>query len=183
MNWHIREAARHIALGGIIAYPTETIYGLGCNPFDAAAVLRLLAIKQRPLDSGLILIGNSLEDFAPFLQPLSKTVRTRVGRRGKRPVTWVLPCRPDTPYWLTGVHDTLAVRLCSHPQAKALCEARGGPLVSTSANLHGHNFATSALRVRLTFNDQLDYIVHDTGSSTGAPSVIRDGLTGRILRT
>ncbi len=182
MNWHIREAVRHIAAGGVIAYPTDSVYGLGCNPLDAAAVLHLLALKQRSPSHGVILIGSELDQFAPFLQPLSSTAVNRIRRTGDAPVTWVLPCRPDTPAWLTGQHDTLAVRVTNHPVAAALCDAWGGPLVSTSANLHGRHPATSPLGVRKAFNAQLDYILHDPAGATNRPSTIRDGLTGEVLR-
>lgn len=182
MNWHIREAIRHVADGGVIAYPTDTVYGLGCNPFNGAAVLHLLSLKQRSATHGVILVGSSLQQFRPFLQPLSKTTVQRISRPCKTPVTWVLPCLPDTPVWLTGQHDTLAIRVTDHPVAAALCEQWGGPLVSTSANVHGHPPATSPLRVRMIFNEQLDYIVHDPVGATNQPSTIRDGLTGEVLR-
>lgn len=182
MNWHIREAIRHVADGGVIAYPTDTVYGLGCNPFNGAAVLHLLSLKQRSAAHGVILVGSSLQQFRPFLQPLSKTTVQRISRPCKTPVTWVLPCLPDTPVWLTGQHDTLAIRVTDHPVAAALCEQWGGPLVSTSANIHGSPPATSPLRVRMIFNEQLDYIVHDPVGATNQPSTIRDGLTGEVLR-
>lgn len=182
MNWHIREAIRHVAEGGVIAYPTDTVYGLGCNPFNGAAVLHLLSLKHRSAAHGVILIGNSLQQFRPFLQPLSKAASERVNRRYKTPVTWVLPCLPDTPVWLTGQHDTLAIRITDHPVAAALCQQWGGPLVSTSANIHGHPPATSPLQVRMIFNKQLDYIVHDPVGATNHPSTIRNGLTGEVLR-
>ena len=182
MNWHIREAVRHIAAGGVIAYPTDTVYGLGCNPFNAAAVLHLLALKQRSPAHGVILIGSEIDQFAPFLQPLTRTITGRIHRANGSPVTWVLPCRPDTPAWLTGKHDTLAVRVTDHPVAAALCRAWGGALVSTSANIHGHRPATSPLQVRKAFNGLLDYILHNPDGATNRPSTIRDGLTGEVLR-
>jgi L-threonylcarbamoyladenylate synthase len=182
MNWHMREAVRHIAAGGVIAYPTDTVYGLGCDPFNAAAVLHLLSLKQRPLEHGVILIGNDLQQFLPLLQPLGKAVASRISRANRQPVTWVLPCQTDMPAWLTGQHDTLALRITRHPVAAALCEHWGGPLVSTSANLHGRRPATSPLSVRKTFNGQLDYILHGADGATNIPSAIRDGLTGELLR-
>ena len=182
MNWHIREAVRHIAAGGVIAYPTDTVYGLGCNPFDGAAVLNLLALKQRSSKHGVILIGSRIDHFAPFLKPLTKTTAERVQKTNGAPVTWVLPCRSDTPVWLTGQHDTLAVRVTNHPVAAALCEAWGGALVSTSANIHGRQPATSPLGVRKAFNGLLDYILHNTAGATNRPSTIRNGLTGEVLR-
>lgn len=182
MTWHIREAVRRLEDGGVIAYPTETVYGLGCDPFNAAAVLRLLALKQRNIRHGVILIAADIGQLEPLLQPLAPAVRRRVARPATPPVTWVLPCLPDTPPWLTGEHATLAVRVTSHPVAAALCAHWGGPLVSTSANLHGHPPATGPLAVRRAFGDQLDYILHGEGPVTNVPSSVRDGLTGNILR-
>lgn len=182
MDWHIREAVRHIAAGGVIAYPTDSVYGLGCNPFNGAAVLHLLALKQRSSSHGVILIGSDLEQFTPFLLPMAASAANRIKRTNAVPVTWVLPCRSDTPVWLTGQHDTLAVRVTNHPVAAALCEAWGGALVSTSANIHGRQPATSPLGVRKAFNGQLDYILHNPAGATNRPSIIRDGLTGEVLR-
>jgi L-threonylcarbamoyladenylate synthase len=182
MNWHIREAVRRLEDGGVIAYPTETVYGLGCNPFNAAAVLHLLALKQRSIRHGVILIGATFEQLESLLLPLAPVVRRRVTATGGTPVTWVLPCLPDTPPWLTGEHGTLAVRVTNHPVAAALCRHWGGPLVSTSANLHGRPPATSPLAVRKAFDGRLDYILHGDGNTSGAPSRVRDGLTGHILR-
>jgi L-threonylcarbamoyladenylate synthase len=183
MNWHIREAVRILSSGGVIAYPTETVYGLGCDPFNAAAVLHLLRLKQRSLQHGVILIASDFKQLEPLLLPINATVRRRVSKPAARPVTWLLPCLPDTPAWLTGNHDTLAVRVTSNPITKDLCNCWGGPLVSTSANLHGRRPATSALAVRKAFNGKLDYILHGTNGATNTPSSLRDGITGAVLRT
>ena len=182
MNWHIREAVRILSSGGVIAYPTETVYGLGCDPFNAAAVLHLLALKQRSLEHGVILIASDFTQLEPLLLPLDATVRRRVSNPGTPPVPWLFPCLPDTPAWLTGNHDKLAVRVTSNPVAIALCTHWGGPLVSTSANLHGRPPATSALAVRKAFDNKLDYILHGATGATNKPSSLRDGISGAILR-
>ena len=182
MNWHIREAVRILSSGGVIAYPTETVYGLGCDPFNAAAVLHLLALKQRSLQHGVILIASDFTQMEPLLLPLNTTLRRRVSKPAARPVTWLLPCLPDTPAWLTGNHDMLAVRVTSHPLAMELCRQWGGPLVSSSANLHGRRPATSPLAVRKAFDGKLDYILHGATGATNTPSSIRNGITGAVLR-
>ena len=180
MNWRIRKAVRQLHTGGIIAYPTETVYGLGCDPFNGLAVLHLLSLKQRAMAQGVILIASTLAQLEPLLQPLHATTRKRITRHGPTPVTWVLPCVPETPAWLRGSHDSLAIRLTSHPLASELCNAWGRPLVSTSANIHGRPPATSAIQVRKAFNNQLDCILYGPlGNNT--PSQIRDGLTGNML--
>jgi len=178
----MREAIRRLGEGGVIAYPTETVFGLGCDPFNLMAVLRLLDLKQRNIEQGLILIASDFAQLEPLLMPLSATVRNRILKTWPGPVTWTLPCRPKTPAWLRGSHRSLAVRLTSHPLARCLCGSWNGPLVSTSANRHGKPPATNALGVRLAFDAELDYILHGKVTGTGKPSEIRDGITGRVLR-
>jgi L-threonylcarbamoyladenylate synthase len=182
MSWHIREAVRRIAAGGIVAYPTETVYGLGCDPFNGQAVLRLLELKQRRIDQGVILIASDFARLEPLLLPLNAAAMKRVTGSHPRPVTWVLPCPADTPVWLRGVHTTLAVRITRHPIARALCACLDGPLVSTSANLHGGHPATTPFGVRRAFGDRLDYILHGPVGADARPSEIRDGISGRVLR-
>ena len=182
MTWHIREAVRQIASGGVIAYPTETVYGLGCDPFNAHAVLHLIELKERNIDKGLILVASHFEQLEPLLCPLTPATRKRVARPGKLPVIWVLPYPPETPVWLRGKHDSLAVRVSNHPITAALCNHWGGPLVSSSANIHGKRPATSPLAVRRAFNGRLDYILHGKHGSTNRPSKICNGLTGELLR-
>jgi L-threonylcarbamoyladenylate synthase len=183
MSWHIREAVRRIAAGGVIAYPTETVYGLGCDPFNGPAVLRLLKLKQRDIDQGVILIASEFAQLEPLLCPLSSAAWKRVTGNTARPVTWVLPCPVEIPVWLRGAHTSLAVRITRHPIARALCDRWGVPLVSTSANLHGRRPATAPHQVRRAFSGQLDYLLHGPVGANGRPSQIRDGLTGEILRS
>ncbi len=182
MNWHIREAARRITAGGIIAYPTETVYGLGCDPFNGPAVLRLIELKQRKIEQGVILIASDLSQLESLLLPLDASARKRVAGRYPRPVTWVLPCPQEVPVWLRGKHESLAVRITRHPIAGALCARLGGPLVSTSANRHGGHPATTPLGVRRAFGDRLDYLLHGPVGADARPSEIRDGLSGKVLR-
>jgi L-threonylcarbamoyladenylate synthase len=182
MSWHIREAVRQLAGGGIIAYPTETVYGLGCDPFNGRAVVRLIDIKKRNINQGLILVASHFEQLQPLLLPLGTVTSGRVRQPGKSPVTWVLPCQPEIPYWLRGKHNSLAIRVSNHPVTAELCERWGGPLVSSSANIHGKPPATSPLAVRKAFNGRLDYILHGLQGCTNRPSEIRDGLTGELLR-
>ena len=181
MSWKVREAVRQLELGGIIAYPTETVYGLGCDPFNAAAVLHLLALKGRGIQQGLVLIASDFTQLKPLLLPLTTATKSRVTKTWPGATTWILPCIPEVPAWLRGNHSSLAVRVTSHPLAATLCEQWGGPLVSTSANLHGKQPASSPLTVRKAFNGQIDFILHGERGS-GRPSEIRDGITGKILR-
>lgn len=169
--------------GGVIAYPTEAVYGLGCDPFNETAVLRLLDIKQRPLEKGLILIAAEPSQLHAFISPSVFVQYPEVTASWPGPNTWLLPCKPDTPLWLRGIHDTLAVRVTDHPLAAALCRAFGKPLVSTSANPNGYDPARTAAEVKAMFNDgQLDMIVEGETGGLVTVSTIRDARTGKQIR-
>lgn len=178
----LRVASRVIGKGGVIAYPTEAVYGLGCDPWNRDAVGRLLAIKRRPVSKGLIVIAASLDQLLPFVEPLSAERMERIAASWPGPNTWLLPARRATPDWLTGRFDTLAVRVTAHPLAAALCRVHGGAIVSTSANQAGHPPARTGLQVRLALGDRLDHILVGACAGAQRPSVIRDGATGRVLR-
>ena len=180
-GFRLQHAARVLHQGGIVAYPTEAVYGLGCDPLNAAAVYRLLDLKQRPVDKGLILIAANAEQLRPFIDELPAAARQRVEDSWPGPATWVCPARPETPHWLTGRHDSLAVRVTAHPLAAALCAAFGGPVVSTSANTTGHPPACNALQARLRCPGS-DLILHGPTGAMSRPTAIRDALSGALLR-
>lgn len=170
--------------GGVIAYPTEAVYGLGCNPLQAESITKLLALKQRPADKGLILIAASEQQLHPYLDldQISEPMWQAVRASWPGHVTWLLPASDSVSCLLRGEHTTLAVRVSAHPLVQALCSAFGGPLVSTSANLAGQPPARTADEVVQQFNDKLDAIlIGDTGGAV-RPSEIRDAMTGKILR-
>ena len=182
-TFKMRFAARCIASGGILAYPTEAVYGLGCDPWNAAAVRRLLAIKQRPENKGLILIAADFVQLEPFVELLDPARMAEIRHTWPGPVTWLLPARAETPAWLTGEHETLAVRVTAHPLAIDLCRAAGRALVSTSANLSGRLPARTPLQVRLRVGPSVDCILVGSCGDRKRPSTIRDGRTGRPIRT
>lgn len=173
---------RCLRSGGIIGYPTEAVYGLGCDPFDPAAVARLLDIKARPVGMGLILIAATFEHLAPLLDTLPAAKRRRALATWPGPATWVWPAQPWVPRWLRGDHVGLAVRVTNHPVASALCAAWGGPLVSTSANLSGRPPARDALTVRRCLGASIDLLLHGTVDPGRRPTEIRDAQSGQILR-
>jgi L-threonylcarbamoyladenylate synthase len=181
-EWMLRRAARIVQDGGVIAYPTESIYGLGCSPYDGLAVLRILQIKQRDPSQGLILIGRSLNDFIDFILPLDKTTEERVMSTWPGPYTWLLPASESCPPWLRGKHHSIAVRVTAHPLCRKLCRHSGMALVSTSANQHGYPPAKNVLQVRQRLGDQLDFILSGPTSGLDKPSEIRDAITGRKIR-
>ncbi len=179
---HIQLACREIARGGVIAYPTEGVYGLGCDPRNLDAVDTLLSLKARSASKGLILLAASLDQLMPFIAPLSQRLRRELDSTWPGPVTWLLPARQGVADVLTGARPTIAVRVTDHPVARALCEEAGTALVSTSANISGRAPALTAADVRLQFGDALDYVVSGELGGLNGPTEIRDGQTGAILR-
>jgi L-threonylcarbamoyladenylate synthase len=182
-SWRLRQAARCFHQGGILAYPTEAVYGLGCDPLDWFAVERILEIKRRPLDKGLILIAAHFEQLRPYVKPLSEEAMEPLFNSWPGPTTWLLPAADHTPPWLRGAHETLAVRVTDHPVAAALCRACGSPLVSTSANIGGHPPARSALQVRHRLGSRVDCVISGSLGDLSKPTVIRDAASGEILRS
>lgn len=179
-NFKLHYAAQQVWAGKVIAYPTEAVYGLGCDPLNEAAVLRLLALKQRPVEKGLILIAADFKQLEPFLdydqQILDKVLPTWPGA-----VTWIIPAQTWVPKWLTGEHQSLAVRVTAHPLAKALCQHSQMPLVSTSANPSTKQPAINALQVQKYFADQVSLISGATGGHKNT-TAIYDARTGICFR-
>ena len=180
--WHLRQTKRCLLAGGVIAYPTEAVFGLGCDPQNQQAVQRLLAIKQRPWQKGLILIAADFTQLKPWLKPLSPLIEAKIQASWPGALTWILPAADTAPWWLRGQHQGLAVRVTAHAQTAALCRLWGGALVSTSANVAGHSAARTALQVRLQLKQQIDYIVSGATSGHQNSSQIRDALTDTCLR-
>src|SRR5688572_23787355 len=180
--WQLRQAVHSLQRGGIVAYPTEAVWGLGCDPLNARALRRLVQLKRRPVQQGFILIAAHFSDLEPFLAPLHAGTYQRVMASWPGPVTWLLPALPWVPPELRGEHSTLAVRVTAHPLARELCEAFGGAIVSTSANPHGRPPARSALRTRRYFGRGLVALLPGATGGAAAPSEIRDARTGEVLR-
>ncbi len=180
-RFQIHNAATLIQGGGIVAYPTEAVYGLGCDPLNGGAVQRLLELKGRPAGKGLILIAADFDQLRPFINELAPEQMAAVHASWPGPVTWLLPAAAGVPAWLTGGRSTLAVRVTAHPLAAALCRAAAMPLVSTSANRAGRPPARSALQVRLRCPG-VDMILPGAVGGAGRPTEIRDARNGKLLR-
>ena len=180
----VSACAELLRSGGLIAYPTEGVWGLGCDPRSQAAVLRLLALKQRGVDKGLILIAASEAQLTAFIDMGALTDAQRVAVRASwpGPNTWVVPAAPDAPRWITGDHDGIAVRVTAHPVVRALCDAFGGALVSTSANLAGQ----PAPRMRVELDPRVvagvDAVCSGETLGRQQPSSIRDARSGGTVR-
>lgn len=167
----------------IIAYPTESIYGLGCDPDSAKAVTSLLKLKQRPIDKGLILIADNYDQLLPYINDsqLSKKQKTSIFASWPGPITWLFPRNEHTPNYLTGKFNSIAVRITDHPIIKTLCSLFGKPIVSTSANLSGKAPCRSPEDVLLQFGNPFPILNGSLGDQV-KPSQIRDSLTGKIIR-
>ncbi|RLM20419.1 L-threonylcarbamoyladenylate synthase type 1 TsaC [Brenneria alni] len=167
----------------VVAYPTEAVFGLGCDPDSEVAVKRLLALKQRPWQKGLILIAADYQQLVPYVDDsaLSDDQKNTMFSSWPGPVTWVIPARSTTPKWLTGQFNSLAVRVSAHPLVKKLCLGYAKPLVSTSANLSGQSPCRSEQEVYQQFGNDFPVLRGNVGGRIN-PSEIRDVLTGELLR-
>ncbi|MCD6061487.1 MAG: threonylcarbamoyl-AMP synthase, partial [Moraxellaceae bacterium] len=178
---HLRCAVHALQAGQVIAYPTEAVWGLGCDPFDEGAVRKVLELKQRSEAKGLIIIAADIAQIEPWLEALDEVQKQAVRATWPGPYTWIVPA-PRAPRWLRGEHASLAVRVSAHPGVQALCRAWGGPLVSTSANRSGHPPVPTPLALHREFGDGLGYILPGTLGGDAKPSEIRDAVTGVVLR-
>lgn len=167
----------------VVAYPTEAVFGLGCDPDSEVAVSAILALKNRPYEKGLILIADNYQQLLPYIDESKLTAlqlqHVLAGWPG--PLTWVMPANLSTPRWLTGKFTSIAVRVTTHPLAKDLCREFGKPLVSTSANLNTQPPCRNAEEVKQQFGRLFPVLEGDVGGREN-PSEIRDALTGQLIR-
>ncbi len=181
-QWHINRAVQQLNRGGVIAYPTEAVFGLGCDPFDPQAVYRLLNIKQRPVSKGLILVAADWSQLDFLFPTLPAEQLSELRSTWPAAVTFTIPCHPEVPHWLRGDFSSLAVRVSAQPTVRKLCEAFGGAIVSTSANLAGREALRTSASVGRRLGGQIDYLVPGCTNPNAQPSEIRDLATGRVLR-
>ena len=174
-------AADLMRAGDVIAYPTEAVYGLGCDPFNQEAVQQLFATKQRPMEKGVILAAANIEQISDLVELIGEEWEAQVCATWPGPFTWVLPVKKALPDWITGGRDTLAVRVSAHPVVQELCEAFGGPIVSTSANPTSLEPARSCQQVAEYFAGAVPCVAGELGGQT-KPTEIRDARSGELLR-
>ncbi|WP_216782633.1 Sua5/YciO/YrdC/YwlC family protein [Candidatus Profftia tarda] len=167
----------------VIAYPTESVFGLGCDPDSETAVHALLELKKRSWGKGLILIAAKYEQLLPYIDrtKLSEKKIEQLFSYNETPITWIIPAKITTPRWLIGHFSTIAVRVSHYSFIQILCSEFGKPIVSTSANLSGLKPCRTAQEVRLQFGDDLLLIDEAVGTSL-QPSEIRDALTNQLFR-
>ncbi len=180
--WRLARAVTALEQGGVIAYPTESVFGLGCDPMNSDAVMRLLQLKHRSVEQGLICIASDFSQLEDWITPLNHPQRATLAKAWPGPQTWLLPASQQTPRWLTGRHNTLACRVSSHPLVSHLCKAFGGAIVSTSANRHGQAPARSAQQCRNRFGTQLTAIIAGSNDITANPTPIYNLESGQQIR-
>lgn len=180
----LQQAAQALQQGKVIAYPTEGVFGVGCDPDDPQAIQQLLAIKKRPVEKGLILIAGNFEQLVPYIDlsqlkaaQLEKALDTWPG-----PVTWIMPASEKVTQWVSGEFSTIAVRVTDHPLVQQLTQAFGKPITSTSANLSGMPPCKTTEEVIEQLGEQpLVVLTGETGGRE-KPSEIRDIKTSKVLR-
>jgi L-threonylcarbamoyladenylate synthase len=170
--------------GGIIAYPTEAVFGLGCDPDNSAAIEKLLRIKKRSPDKGLILLAANYSQLLPYIDDsqIPQDKRFIVLSRWPDGITQLMPKNNNLSQLLTGRFPTIAVRLTSQPDVVALCNKLNKPIVSTSANLSGQQPAKTWQEVEQTLSEQIDFIIKGNTLGYTQPSKIIDALTGETIR-
>ncbi|MEO6799805.1 MAG: Sua5/YciO/YrdC/YwlC family protein [Rhodanobacter sp.] len=177
-------AAALVHGGGVLAYPTEAVFGLGCDPHDRTAFDRLFALKHRPATQGVLLIAANFGQVERYIDiaAVPADVMLQVQASWPGPHTWIFPRSTQVPEWIAGSHAGIALRVTAHAPAAALCHAWGGALVSTSANPHGQPAARTAQVVAEYFGDALDGLLEAPLGNQRSPTMIRDAMSGAIIR-
>lgn len=174
------EARRFLREGKIIAYPTEAVLGLGCDPLNETAVLKLLALKQRDVNKGLILLIHEWSQLSPLIEEVPDELLEKVRKTWPGAVTWLFPKSCLIPSWLSGHHPSIAIRMTAHPVAHELC--REGPIVSTSANRSGLRPACDEQSLREQFPTGIDVLLSGALGGANKPSEIYDVMSDKQLR-
>lgn len=178
--FQIRQAASAIRSEGVICYPTESVFGLGCDPLCYEAVDKILQLKKRPVDKGLILIASRIEQLVPYVQ-LNEAQHTQLLEQTSA-TTWLVSKSRLTPPWISGRHSKVAIRLSQHPLVRELCNELNSAIVSTSANPSTQPAAKTLLRVKQYFPDELDYYLNGKLGNVGNATPIIDMETSEIIR-
>ncbi len=178
----IQQAVHCLTLGGVIAYPTEAVYGLGCDPLNTEAIERLLQLKQRSKEKGLILVAADWSQLESWVQPIPPKILAKIQQSWPGPHTWIFPARPEVSEYVRGKHSGIAVRISAHPIVQQLCQAYGSALISTSANVHTQPPARDLSTLKMMLGEQIDFIVAGELGHQRHPTEIRDAMTGEIVR-
>jgi len=181
--WQINHLGKAVMRGAVIAYPTDTIWGFGCHPLYADSVYRILDIKNRPVDKGLILLSSHLSLLMPYLsRNLNKSQIDQLEQKTAHPTTWLVEASKDCPKWLRGRFSTIAIRITDHPFVDSLCETIQSPIVSTSANRSGKPTVRNAIQAQRQFAGEINAIVHGFATGASQASEIKSLATGERIR-
>ena len=173
--------------GDVLAYPTEAVWGLGCDPRQEHAFNKILSLKQRPIEKGVILLAENIERVAPLLAQLETNIQQQIIaswqplQAQQRATTWLLPISDAIPPWIYGKHDRVAIRVTQHALCQQLCQQFDGLIVSTSANPAGLKPAKTAQEVEHYFHQNIAIFDGALGESP-EPSRILDAVTGQVIR-
>ena len=178
----IQSAVTAIQSGGLLVYPTEGVYGLGCDYRNQSSVMQLLELKKRPVAQGLVLVASHIEQILPLIQPLDRLHLARALKTWPGHQTWVFPASPLTPKWVTGNHNSVAIRVTAHPTVKTLCDHLGHALISTSANFSGQTTPKKCQEILELWGDQVDYYLDLPLGGKEQPSTIKLASNGSQLR-
>jgi len=178
----IQSAVATVQSGGLLVYPTEGVYGIGCDYRNQSTVLRLLQLKKRKIQQGLVLIASHIDQVLCLIQPLDRLHLARALKTWPGHHTWVFPASSLAPKWVTGSHDSVAIRVTEHPTVKALCDHLGHALISTSANISGQVTPNKSQEIQDIWGNQVNYYLDLPLGGANQPSPIRLASDGRQLR-
>lgn len=180
--WALNRFIHAVSCGAIFGYPTDTIWGFGCHPLIADSVFRILQIKNRSPDKGLILLSSRLEYCAPYLDADPEQLKP-IRLPCAQPTSWLVPASAFCPPWIRGNFPTVAIRITDHPLLQVLCDRLETPIVSTSANRAGRTTVRNSLQLRKQFAEELDFIVTGFATGSGRPSEIKSLGSGISVRS
>ena len=178
----LNQAVNAVLNGEIIAYPTESVFGLGCNPFDESAVMKLLNIKKRSAEKGLILIASHVQQILPLINPITSNDLAKALKSWPGHHTWIFPKSKLVPTWISGQYTSIAIRVSNHPVVIQLCNKLNSPLVSTSANISKQGELTSIKNIKSIFGDKIGFYVNASTGEESNPSTIHDAHSNTIIR-
>lgn len=183
-NIQVLKAIDVISKGGILAYPTEAVYGLGCDPDNSKALEKIIEIKKRDTKKGLILIGSSFSNFYNYVDLSQVTKDDMLFTEKYWPgfFTFIFPASNNVSKYIKGDYNSVAIRVSNHPFIVQLCSLLGKPIVSTSANFTGESPCTSFIEVKNILGNLVDYVVDGPTLGCLKPSQIIDLKTKKIVR-
>lgn len=183
MSFKLRQLKAQLKSGAIIAYPTETVWGLGCLPNHQTALKQLANIKQRSINKGFILVSPQIEYCLPYIDSNFHEQAIRdIAQNKIKPTTWLAPKSRQLSSLVSGQFNTVAIRISPHPFIENICQSLQSPLISTSANMHSRPSLNTDLLVQKFLGHKLDQIIHGYNNGSGLASSIVDLESKQIIR-